>query len=80
MIRMSDGEASARQCHVSLKQSRHLSTKVTPKEYHDFGLLSNLWEPCGGHCVTIVVPPWLFFNTSNLPEEDTLSKTFIIWL
>jgi hypothetical protein len=42
MIRLSDGKASARQCHVSLKQSRHLSTNVAPKEYHDLGLLSNL--------------------------------------
>jgi hypothetical protein len=33
MIRLSDGEASARQCHVSLK--------VTLKEYHDLDLLSN---------------------------------------
>jgi hypothetical protein len=41
MIRLSDGEASARQCHVSLKKSRHVSIKVTLKEYHDLDLLSN---------------------------------------
>ena len=33
MIRLSDGEASARQCHVSIK--------VTLKAYHDLDLLSN---------------------------------------
>ncbi len=33
MIRLSDGEASARQCHVSLK--------VTLKAYHDLDLVSN---------------------------------------
>jgi hypothetical protein len=41
MIRLSDGEAPARQCHVSIKKSRHVSIKVTPKEYHDLDLLSN---------------------------------------
>ena len=33
MIRLSNDEASARQCHVSLK--------VKPKEYHDLDILSN---------------------------------------
>ena len=41
MIRLSDDEASARQCHVSLKKSHLISIKVTPKEYHDLDLLSN---------------------------------------
>jgi hypothetical protein len=41
MIRLSDGEASARQCHVSFKKSRRVSIKVTPKEYHDLDILSN---------------------------------------